>query len=309
MGHKHQHWVPRSYLAAWCDPGTPQGQEPYVWCFDKAARRGRAKAPNNIFHETDMYTVQIDGRRDLRLENGLSTVESKFVHIRNEVLYKRRPLSEEDRIWLLIFIATAKARTRAMRDHQKEQWGRLLEKMNRMQDRIDNATPEELNRLVAHAPVASGTGETISHESVKAMAETPLQTALPIFISTQLKMLLRMKLAILYHDFKPGFITSDEPCVWFDPEAYKYPALFRSPGLGMASIEVTLPLSPRQIALVSHQELEGYIPVYKPSVVEEMNRRSRFHCDEYFVVSKNAVNPVWFEEREPPKSDTNDVNS
>ena len=35
MEHKKQHWVPESYLTAWCDPGTPADQEPYVWRFSK----------------------------------------------------------------------------------------------------------------------------------------------------------------------------------------------------------------------------------------------------------------------------------
>lgn len=186
----------------------------------------------------------------------------------------------------------------------------MLQKMDRLQEDIDRATPKQLERMIAAAPPASDNKDSkISHEAVKAMAETPLQIALPGMISSQLRIFLRMKLGILFHDFKPGFITSDTPCVWFDPEAYKYPVLLRSPGLAMASIEVTLPISPWQMVIISHQDnLEGYIPLYRSSVVDEINRRTRFQCDEYFVVSNNETCPVWFEEREPPEPQHSDGN-
>lgn len=302
MGHKRQHWVPKSYLASWCDPDTPVGQDPYVWRFDKGGEKARRKSPENIFHETDLYTINVGGQRDLTLEHGLSTVESHFVRIRNDALRRRQKLNDEDRVWLLIFVAAAVSRTRAMRDHMRDQWTRMHQKMQRLQEQIDRATPKKLKQMIAAAPPTSDNNDSsISQEAVKAMAETPLQIALPGMITSQLQMFRRMKLGILYHDFKPGFITSDTPCVWFDPESYKYPVLFRSPGLAMPSIEVTLPISPRQMVIISHQDnLEGYIPLYRSSVVDEINRRTRFHCDEYFVVSKNETRPVWFEEREPP---------
>ena len=70
MKNKKQHWVPRSYLAAWRDPVIGEGIEPYVWVFPKESGEGRKKAPKNIFHESDMYTIQrADGVRDLWLEH------------------------------------------------------------------------------------------------------------------------------------------------------------------------------------------------------------------------------------------------
>jgi hypothetical protein len=65
--HAKQHYVPQSYLSAWVDSDTPQGQEPYVWVFPKEETAGRKKAPKNVFWEGDMYTIPIPGGgRDLR---------------------------------------------------------------------------------------------------------------------------------------------------------------------------------------------------------------------------------------------------
>ena len=58
-GPTKQHYVPRCYLAGWVDPSTPAGQEPYVWVFNRGERKGRKKAPSNLFTETDLYTLKL----------------------------------------------------------------------------------------------------------------------------------------------------------------------------------------------------------------------------------------------------------
>src|SRR5262245_37854393 len=95
--HKRQHFVPQSYLKAWCDPTTPVGQEPYVWLFLKDGSEVRRKAPDNLFHETDLYTIRRDdGTRDLVLEHGLSQLESEFVSIRDTKLARCEPLTASE---------------------------------------------------------------------------------------------------------------------------------------------------------------------------------------------------------------------
>src|SRR5947207_3137056 len=118
MDHKKQHWVPQSYLAAWCDPDVPDGQEPYVWYFPREGGPGKRKAPKNLFAETDMYIItREDGSRDLRLERGLAGLESDFAALRRGTLAVGREPSPEERFILCAFIAAAQARTRAQRDH------------------------------------------------------------------------------------------------------------------------------------------------------------------------------------------------
>lgn len=77
--HKRQHYIPSSYLKAWCDPSTPSGQTPYVWRFSKDGNQNNKEVPQKIFYETDMYTIYTqDGERDLTLEYNLSRVEGEF---------------------------------------------------------------------------------------------------------------------------------------------------------------------------------------------------------------------------------------
>jgi hypothetical protein len=48
------------------------------------------EAPENIFKETEMYAIKVpDGKRDLRIEHGLSELENPFIHIRDAILEER----------------------------------------------------------------------------------------------------------------------------------------------------------------------------------------------------------------------------
>jgi hypothetical protein len=115
--HKKQHFVAESYLKAWCDPETPKDHEPYVWRFSKDGPDARRKAPTNIFHETDMYTIELPGgRRDLVLEQGLSQLESAFVTLRDSKLRRHLLLEPDEFALLCVFVAATHARTKAQRD-------------------------------------------------------------------------------------------------------------------------------------------------------------------------------------------------
>src|SRR5262252_2340563 len=160
--HKRQHFVPQSYLKAWCDPNTPAGQEPYVWRFNKDGSDPRRKAPENIFHETDLYTIhRADGERDLVLEHGLAGLESEFVTIRDATLARRGEITPRDHVMLCAFIAAAHARTPAQRDHHGAQWAEVLDMMERMREWAKTATPEQMR---AASTIGRSSGPSIEYE-------------------------------------------------------------------------------------------------------------------------------------------------
>lgn len=299
MKNKKQHWIPQSYLQEWCDPDVPEGQSKYVWIFSIDGMMFKRKDPKNVFYETDMYTIHLpDGSRDLKIENGLAGLEGLFVQMRQNVIAKRHELSVSDRLIVLAMIAAFFSRTRQNRDHLKDQWGRVLELMEYMKKEIEGATPEQLEALSSIGPISSESPK-LDMNDVKKLAKEPLQNTLLSSISTQTELLFPMNLTFLCTKNDPGFITSDAPCVWFDPEAYKRPAMYRSPGLIYPSIEITLPISPNQLALLTWSKLNTYIDV-PDRTVDELNRRTRFYAEEYFVVKRNITKPIWFEYRQPP---------
>src|SRR5690606_25175569 len=224
--HKGQHFVPERYLKAWCDPACPPNYNPYVWIFDREGDNPRRRAPSNIFKETDFYTIEkADGTRDLSLEHGLCGLESRFAQIRRDKLDRQLPLDDEERTYVALFVAAAQFRTRSSRDHHARQWQGVLNVMDEMAKRMKSATPEQ--KRAAATPRSSSSGEkSLSHDQVRNLVKTPLQVMMPGILRSVTPVLLKMNMLILCTDDATGFITSDCPVTWFDPEAYKYPPLY-----------------------------------------------------------------------------------
>jgi len=289
-----QHFVPQCYLKAWCDPDTPKGHEPYVWKFSKDGKTVKRAAPRKIFRESDMYTIALpDESKDYRLERGLHDLEDQFVRIRDTKLSKEKEVTFEEHVLLLAFVAAMHNRTQVQRNHQKEQWGRVFEVMDKMKKWAETATPEQ-KRAAASMSLSGGKDTGLTYDDVKKLATEPMQHLLFQMIQTEVPLLNKLNIAILRTDVSPGFITSDRPCVWFDPKAYLRPPFYRAPALMYPTIEITLPISPSQLIYLNRAGIEGYADL-APIMVEELNRRTRFHADKYFVVSKNATKRIWFD--------------
>lgn len=303
--HKKQHYVPRCYLKAWHDPAVPPGGRitPYVWHFEKDGNNSRAKAPANIFTETDIYTIErADGDRDLRLEHGLQGIEDQFTRIRNLRFSRREWPDAEQFVWVLAFVASAQVRTAAMRDFQARQWGDMRQKMERIEQAYREAGPERRKRMsVLGPPPGAKETEGMGIEDLRQVEQNPIRFMLVPALQAVMPIMARMHVAVLCTEDPLGFVTTDKPCTWFNPEGHKLPPLYRSPGLAMRSIEVTLPISPRQCLLISHNpDFTGYIDI-EPHVVDELNRRHIAHCDSAFIACRNETRPVWFEHRPLPE--------
>jgi hypothetical protein len=300
--HKKQHWVPQSYLTAWCDPDVPDGQEPYVWCFPREGGPGKRKAPKNLFAETDMYTItRDDGSRDLYLERGLASLESDFAAVRRETLAACSEPSPDERFILCAIIAAAHARTRVHRDHTSNEWGKALSLMERMSEAYDAASPEQREEITSAFIEPANDRPALTEQDVRRLVTAPLQETFIATFREQMRFLPKMQLAILRTTAEPGFITSDVPCVWWDPEARNRPFPYDSVGLLFPTLEITLPISPEQMATITHAPIARGGSVYfeltgpYEVLVDELNRRTRAHCDEHFVVARNETHPVWYD--------------
>lgn len=295
--HKKQHFIPVSYLQAWVDQTTPKGHTPYTWIFNKDGSEPRQKAPVNVFWESGMYTItKADGERDLVLEHGLAQLESWFAKIREQNIMCQLSLDETEHMQVCAFIAAMTARTKLFRDHQKSQWGNVLEHMECLIKWAETATDEEKMQAVS---MSSSSDRSMGYEEVKSLAENPLQDILPQLIDELTPLLYKLDFCVLTTMDSIGFITSDHPCVWFDPEAYKRPPLFRSPALIYESIEIYLPVSPMQCISLNRRGITGYLAINE-SIVNDVNRMTRFYAGEYFVVRKNEKRDVWFDPGEEP---------
>lgn len=93
-------------------------------------------------------------------------------------------------------------------------------------------------------PSSRNDNESLDYEQVKELHENPLQNMLSVLITSMTPILTKLNMAMLCTNNSPGFITSDYPCVWFDPEAYRKPPLSRDPGLSDPTLEISFPISP-----------------------------------------------------------------
>ena len=302
--HKRQHYVPQCYTKAWHDLASPAGlaKTPYVWVFDRDGATARRRAPANLFAENDIYTiVRPDGQRDLRLEYGFQELEDMFTRIRNLKVNRRVWPDSEDWAWVLGFVATAKARTVAHRDFHRQQWGGIRKRMEEFQAVLDAAPRERRGAMTRMANVSPGSGKGMDIEDVRRLEAQPIQEMIGPTLRTVIPALGRMHIGVLCTVDPLGFVTSDDPCTWFDPEAYKLQPIYRSPGLGVATIEVTLPISPKQCLIITHRlDLQGYIDVDQ-RLVDELNRRHIGHSKQVFISHSQTTRPAWFEQRPMPE--------
>lgn len=280
MKNKKQHVIPNCYLKSWCDPRTPAGQSPYIWRISRDGTEKKNKSPEKSFTASDRYTLKMpNGDRHLVIETTLARIENDFMQVLARIR-RRDNLTALDRARLCIFTAAMHTRTIAMGDHWK-------------------ATQQELHDVVRNLEKQHDAPPTTSLQTAR-MVEYAAQHLIAMGIDVEAPLLFEMPMTIMVTTDELGFITSDAPCVWFNPQLYKLPPFYRSPGLAQRDIEVTLPLTPRHLLLISHRNNPLYIDV-EQNAVDEGNRMRRFHCDKEFVSWKGETRPYWFEMGEEPE--------
>ena len=292
MHNKKQHFVPATYLRAWCDINTPPNYEPYVWVFPKDGEEPKSKPPEKIFRETDFYTIKkINGERDLVLEHGLAQLESKFAALRDKKLSKHKPLTLQDKSILCTFTAAMYARTKARRNHLQGQWQEVLDMTERVKEWAKSAPPEQVNSVLHRR---SDTKLSLSTDDIKYRVENTVRTSMGAEIEAIAPALFNMDFAVLDTLGVSTFITSDNPCIWLNPD--EKPNSFGSGGLDSPTIEISLALSPTQCVFfrrslsVSHL----YIPIRVDNpLIDTLNSRTFAFTNEYFVYNQNTFKFSW----------------
>lgn len=285
--HRRQHIVPRSYLAAWHDPDTPESYDPYVWVWTKLGTSPRRKSPENLFVQTDMYTVMKDGQRLLHLEEGLKELEDNFARIRRKVLLPGRSLTPNDRIQIAAFTAALLARTMAQKQHHQAQFGMIADRMQQLAAQVEVGCIPRPELLAS----PSTEGASIDLDEVRAIAEQPLDLLLPAAVELLTPCYAAMNFAIVRAPEGFHFITSDNPVIMHDPT--RRPGSSYSIAPGSPTIELTLPVSPHLCLIVAHKVRDGYCdaPI---RLVQQVNDRIRRQCEGHYVsMSREGTNDIF----------------
>lgn len=295
---KKQHYVPKCYLKSWIDPSIPRnvnGQN--IWVFDLDGKNPRSQSPRSTFTEDEMYTlIAPDGGRDLTLEHGLGTIETKFGEIRTSKFNYRRPLSSEEWMWIHLFTATLRLRTASSRDN-------LLGSFEQIKEHVKRIAPAEW-WTQKHERIVSKDNNTFhplpeDFDNLKGMVTEAL---LKQAVTTITPVLAKMHPAIICTNHPIGFITTDAPSTWFDPDAYRLPAWRRGVGLKNIDLEITMPLSPKQCLFLTYRQIWDslYVDV-SDEVLDKINRRHIAFAPNAVVASKNELVPEWFRQGPPPE--------
>jgi len=272
---KQQHVIPNCYLKAWCDPQTPAGQTPYIWRISRDGSTKRKKSPEKSFTANDRYTVKLPtGERNLVVEDTLAGLENAFVAVRKKI-ENREELTAEDRATLCLFTAAMQSRTIRAGDHWRN-------------------TAQQIHDITSSLEQQYGVGPHTSKQTER-MVEVAPQYFVMTMLEMQTPIYFQMQISIFVSKDEFGFITSDSPCVWFNPKAHTFPPFYRSPGLAQADIEVTLPLTPQHLLFISHKPNHFYIDVNQ-AAVDEANRLTRAYCTDEFVSWRGETRPYWFEQ-------------
>jgi hypothetical protein len=276
---KAQHVIPNCYLKDWCDPKTPPGHTPYIWRVSKDGTSRKKRSPEKSFTSTDRYTITMpDGTRDLTVENTLAGLEDRFARLRPRIRREEK-LAQRDRLDLCLFTAAMQGRTIRAGDHLRSNQQKLYDQVSSM-ERQYNIEPDKSRQLAE-------------------MMDRAPQDNVMLSLDNQAPLYFAMEMTILITDDPVGFITSDTPCVWRNPQAHTMPPFYRSPGLAQKDIEVSLPLTPQHMLLISHVRYPFYSRVGTDTVLEA-NRLARHYCTEEFVSWKGETDPRWFEKGEMP---------
>ena len=294
--HRAQHYVPKSYLSAWCDPDTPSGMQPYVWTFDPSGGAGTKRAPHNLFTEKNIYTITMpDGSRDLRIEHELSKLEYGLKTLVADFVVRRRQLPLPRQSRLIKFIAAMHGRTPQAREIQRTLWQNALNVAELQERDLATSSASETERAIG----ASGLGASprrVKLDDLRRVVESPMQYLLPGAIADGLPMLSQMTMTIMCTD-EPSFIASDSPVTWFDPTVPRDKFLTHKKSLSDPGIEVAMPLSPRHTIILHHPMTPFVKPVKyitaSGSTAAALNRRTAHYADKAIVSWRDGFDPAW----------------
>ncbi|GAP13164.1 hypothetical protein LARV_00915 [Longilinea arvoryzae] len=298
MNNKRQHYIPTSYLKSWCDPTHPRNQKPYVWMFSKDGSIGKRKSPKKIFYEKDLYTIRAqDNNRDLTLEYNLSRIENKFFTLRKEKISKHLMLSFEEHLYLCMFVAAMHGRTPSYASELSSVFNQALCLGKKMIEWAKENPPNEQQSAVIPI-ISSEDQDYLTMEEMEEIVNQPLQSLLSSFVTKISPILFHIPFVFIEipESVDLTFLTSDTPCVFFDPEIYSIPRPRFAGGLVSPTIEITLPISPRMMVLFSKMiAVHGsYIQLPDKKIIDLLNRKTRLFSREYFINNSNALRKEWF---------------
>jgi len=266
------HFVPQFYLDAFCDPATPEGQDPWVWVADLKERTIRRKAPKNVASRSDYYAIpDSTGEKTHAIEEMFSRIESDAAPIVARLLRGEFDLSVKDRAALGHLMAAMATRGPSFRENIERFLAEVARKVLLVSAQFDpdflkvqstkDLSDEEIEK--ARQMILAGDWEVTAK---------PVASLMPVLESAAiiLPILCQMEWAFFVAYESSSFLTCDTPLSWVAPTLPPGPY---GSGLAMRNVEVTFPIGPRVCFVGTWREgNSGSAPV-DDEIVYQLNRR------------------------------------
>lgn len=280
---KRQHFIPKMHLKHFSG-NDPQG---HVWTYDAEMNSVRSSIPDETAVQTHFYSVEMpDGTMDTQVEKYLSGIESNATPVYLALLRGELLGHDQQKADFSTFLALMLTRTPAMRRMYGEIHSRGLQITNFAYGSHDKAFAGLMKRYEAAEKV------TLSDdlkEKVRASLLDPSDYVIEIPKETTLRVLaiadklapifveMNWSLIIPRHGF---FISSDNPLVRIvDPKTHH--PLYGDHGFLNKTVQVTFPLSPKCMLVMTWMTPNANIRYVERAVVDQKNRITAFHSDRY----------------------------
>lgn len=297
MAAKHQHYVPRAYLAAFTDPETPAGQEPYIWVYERQEENPYARAPHKLAVRTHYYSFTGEtGETDTAVEDFLSRIESQATPLLRRLANGGEPndLDDEERGKLAYFIALLSVRIPGFRDAAEKFAADVMRKVSL----LGAQHTEYFERTMRDAYAAKGKDPPKDIEAVRQFVlsgEYDVVTDRVFSLQILIQVAPRVAEYVYRYNWRllraasGRFVTSDRPVVLVSttklPPPYNWGTGWETPWM-----EAALPLSPETCLLISLHHPSGVEEV-DDAIVREVNRRMAAYATEA-VYSSSKIQPA-----------------
>lgn len=262
--------------------------------YDREGRYVGWRSYSKLTSLDDLYTiVRTDGTRDLRTERALAQLETSFGRVRTFLAGGKRPLHRHQAEDLAWFMAAMRERSPKARDHWQNFLDRVIATGTAIENDLQGLPPGNKKRKVRALARPDGQrGESgLSLDEVRSLSGRGFGSWLPAHVRVAGRIMQDMHVMILDACAGCCFVTSDNPVVWWNPAMDQ-----RRFGLGRKAIEITMPITPRICALLTHDGGNGRADVDQ-STVDAINGRTLNQCDSEFFAESAGLTVNWFAAR------------
>jgi hypothetical protein len=275
------HIIQRYHLAQFAGD-QPKGQ---VWIYNKKTGTMRSDIPENISVENNYYSIEAPDGWDTRFDDWITDVEGKAKPVYDQLLAEQIPDYSQAKYDFSVYLALTHVRTRTQRRATTDFYGKMLQQMMHAMASQDDWYVNSLTDFEKKQ------GKNFSPETRQELRDLMLNPAGKVTLSISKNItfaswgvidklapiLLNMQWSIVRPE-RGFFITSDNPLLKQVAEGTTHP-IYGDGGYMNKTVNVTFPLSPKKMLLLSHKKYPRSIWETPREYVDAANRARAAHAE------------------------------